>query len=499
MGFHRKNLFVLFFTNEGTESHFVAGMGNATIQLQKEMKLEEKKMKFKKVVSAALASVMVLSLVGCAGESKDVDKDTNQETKEAAAGESKASEDNLKSASTDEEVTFRVCTYYGGDSTTFAEFAAEKIKEKLPNVTLEFETLPSDGGQTIKTRAATGDLPDILLVDSGTIDTLAESGSILPLNDYVEKFNIKDYYTEAIMDNCLYSPDGNVYQFPMGSISPILWYYNKQIFADNNVKVPENFDDLLTAVQTFKEKGIIPMAMFGKEPWPLGAFFDTFAVKENPGGCYALSKGEAKASDESYQKIIGKMEQLIQAGIFQDGVTNADFDTASALFKEGQSAMFLNGSWYTGEAIEGMGDNVDVILSYPTADSGKESENQYCMTGGGDTSGMAVTAGASNPDLAAEVTFLFAYYREVAQYEQKSLVTTPLQTDGLTLQNELDPISKKLLEVIPEFSYDTKFLHTLPNTKFATSFTEEMQKFLVGETIEDFTANIDKSIEKTVK
>ena len=68
MGFHRKNLFVLFFTNEGTESHFVAGMGNATIQLQKEMKLEEKKMKFKKVVSAALVSVMVLSLAGCAGE-----------------------------------------------------------------------------------------------------------------------------------------------------------------------------------------------------------------------------------------------------------------------------------------------------------------------------------------------------------------------------------------------------------------------------------------------
>lgn len=496
MGYPQKNSFVLFFTNEDTESHFGAGPEDATIQLQKEMKLEDKKMKFKKVISTALASVMIFSLAGCAGESKETGKTTNQSS-EAAAGESKASEDNQKSAS--EEVTFRVCTYYGGDSTTFAEFAAEKIREKLPNVTLEFETLPSDGGQTIKTRAATGDLPDILLVDSGTIDTLAESGSILPLNDYVEKFNIKDYYTEAIMDNCLYSPDGNVYQFPMGSISPILWYYNKQIFADHNVKVPENFDDLLAAVQTFKEKGIIPMAMFGKEPWPLGAFFDTFAVKENPGGCYALSKGEAKASDESYQKVIGKMEQLIQAGIFQDGVTNADFDTASALFKEGQSAMFLNGSWYTGEAIEGMGDNVDVILSYPTADAGKESENQYCMTGGGDTSGMAVTASASDPDLAAEVAFLFAYYREVAQYEQKSLVTTPLRTEGLTLQNELDPISKKLLDVIPEFSYETKFLHTLPNTKFATSFTEEMQKFLVGETVEDFTANIDKSIEKTVK
>ena len=350
-------------------------------------------MKRKKVVSLLLTAAMVLGMTACgSGGQKPAAGNTEKETAAAAETAAASAEDTASEAEdtvvetasaagiaapdvpdvegSDEEATLSVCTYYGGDSTVFADFAADQIKKKFPNVTLEFETLPSDGGQTIKTRAATGDLPDILLVDSGTIDTLAASGGIVPIDEYVEDFNIENYYTEAIMKNCLYSPDGKVYQFPMGSISPILWYYNKQMFEDQEIKVPENFDELLEAVNQFREKDIIPMAMFGKEPWPLGAFFDSFVVKENPGGCYALSKGEAKASDEAYNKAIDKMDQLLQAGIFQDGATNTDFDTASALFKEEQCAMFLNGSWYTGEALEGLGEKLEIMAIYPTGDAG---------------------------------------------------------------------------------------------------------------------------------
>ncbi|WP_148411074.1 ABC transporter substrate-binding protein [Murimonas intestini] len=461
-------------------------------------------MKLKKVMSMAMAAAMVLGMTATAeaSEGTEASAETAAEATEAAgenASQTVSPLDLLAPEVDETEAVFRVCTYYGGDNTVFADYAAEKIKEKYPNVTLEFETYPSDGGQTIKTRAATGDLPEILMVDSGTISVLAESGSIIPLDEYIEKFRLADYYNDSIMQNTLYAPDGHMYHFQIGSISPILWYYNNELFEENNIKVPENYDELLAAVKAFREKDIIPMAMFGKEPWPLGAFFDSFAVKEVPGGCYALSKGEVKASDEGIQKAVGKIEELIQAGIFQDGVTNTDFDTASALFKEGKAAMMLNGSWYTGDVIEPMAGKVDIMAAYPTADAGSEAVNEFCMTGGGDTNGMAVTASAKAPELSAKIAFLFGYYREAAQYQAKGLVTTPLKSDDLTLDNELDPISQKLLGVVNEYTYDTKFLHTLPNTKFATIFTEEMQKFLVGESAADFTANLDKAIEKTVE
>lgn len=457
----------------------------------------------KRIVSMMLAVVMAMSLMACGGgdSGSEAGKPESQDT-EADEPETEALDiyapDVPEIKGSDVEATLDVWTYYGGDGTAMAEFAAEQIKKKFPNVTLNFEAYPQDGGQTVKTRAAAGDLPDLLLVDSGTLMTLAKSGNIVPLDDFVEKFNIGNYYTEAIMENCLESEDGHVYQFPMGSISPILWYYNRQLFEDNDIKVPENYDELLDAVKKFRELDITPMSMFGKEPWPLGAFFDSFAMKKNESGLYALSTGDAKASDGSYSEAVGKIKELIDAGIFQEGSTNADFDTASALFKSGKAAMILDGSWYTSEAIADLGEDLDIMEIYPTGEAG-DTTNQYAMAGGGDTNGMAVSDSAEDKELAAEIGFLFAYYREVAHYETTGLVETPLKADGLKLDMELDHVSAKLQEVLPNYTFSGKFVHTLTNTEFSTTFTEEMQKFIVGESAEDFISNIDKCIERTAE
>lgn len=457
----------------------------------------------KRIVSMMLAVVMAMSLMACGGgdSGSEAGKPESQDT-EADEPETEALDiyapDVPEIKGSDVEATLDVWTYYGGDGTAMAEFAAEQIKKKFPNVTLNFEAYPQDGGQTVKTRAAAGDLPDLLLVDSGTLMTLAKSGNIVPLDDFIEKFNIGNYYTEAIMENCLESEDGHVYQFPMGSISPILWYYNRQLFEDNDIKVPENYDELLDAVKKFRELDITPMSMFGKEPWPLGAFFDSFAMKKNESGLYALSTGDAKASDGSYSEAVGKIKELIDAGIFQEGSTNADFDTASALFKSGKAAMILDGSWYTSEAIADLGEDLDIMEIYPTGEAG-DTTNQYAMAGGGDTNGMAVSDSAEDKELAAEIGFLFAYYREVAHYETTGLVETPLKADGLKLDMELDHVSAKLQEVLPNYTFSGKFVHTLTNTEFSTTFTEEMQKFIVGESAEDFISNIDKCIERTAE
>lgn len=435
-------------------------------------------MKKRKALTVLLTGVMIAGLTACGGNGKE-----------------KKQEDSSKEG----EITYKVSTYYGGESTDFAEFAAEKLKEKYPNVTLEFETHPQDGGKTLKARAASGNLPDILLLDAGMIETFSESGSILELDEYVEKFKIADYYNDEILENCLYSPDNHVYQFPMQSISPVLWYYNKAIFAQYGLEVPQNFDELMNVIETLRKNNVIPMAMFGKEPWPMAAYFDSFALKANPEGCFALSKGEAKASDEGFKKAIEKYEKTIQAGIFQDGVTNTDFDTAAAMFESSQTAMMINGYWYTNQAYSALGDDLGIMTFYPTSDAGKEEENKYAMVGSMNTCGMGVSENAENPELAAEIAFWFSYYREVANYQTTGLVTTPLRPEELTLDTELNPISKELMEVLPNYTYKTKFVHTLPNTEFSTVFTEELQKFVVGESAEEFIANVDKNIEKTTE
>jgi raffinose/stachyose/melibiose transport system substrate-binding protein len=231
----------------------------------------------------------------------------------------------------------------------------------------------------------------------------------------------------------------------------------------------------------------------------MGAYFDSFALKCNPGGINALSKGTAKASDPDYSKAIDKIEQTIKAGVFENDSVSTDFDTASALFEEGKAAMILDGSWYTGEAFAKLKGDGGVMLSYPTADPGQESKNQYAMAGGSDTDGVAIYANTKDKDLAANIASMFAYYREVAEYQQQHLITAPIRTTDLKFDKPLDPVSQRLLSVIPKLTYQSQFIHNLPNTEFATTLTEELQKLIVGESKRDFIKNVDKSIESTTK
>lgn len=400
---------------------------------------------------------------------------------------------------TGEEITLSVCIHYYDNNVDLAEAAEAKVQEKYPNVTLEFEDYPQDGGQTLKTRAATGDLPDILLVDGGLSETLAKSGNILQLDEYYAENNYEENLPQNVIDSCLYNSDGHIYQFPVNGIAPVLWYYNKQIFEENNIKVPTNFDELMTAIEELRAIDIIPVAMFGKEPWPVGAFFDTFAIKENPGGVKALSEGTAKASDEGYTKAINKIAQAVEAGIFQEGVTNTDSDTAIAMFEEGQAAMLLNGSWYLSTLIEKFGDNGDFLDTYPTGDAGESEESMNRMAGGPDTHGMAVSANTKYPELAMDVAAIFTSTREELEYTKYQALTVPVRTDELEVEGDLAPVQEKLLSKIPEYTYGSKFIHTLLNTKFSADMIEEIQKLMVGESAEEFIANVDDSIEKTVE
>lgn len=399
----------------------------------------------------------------------------------------------------DQEAHLTMMTYYEGENDALNQYAYAKVQEYFPNVTIEFEAQPQDGGQTIKTRAATGDLPDIMQSDSGTLMLLAESGSIIELDQYMEDFNFTDCMVDGAKQVCLYSPDGHIYQFPIGGIAPVLWYYNKALFEQYNVKVPTNYDELMEAVKTFRENDVTPLATFAKEPWPVGAIFDSFAFKENPDGLYKLSLGEAKASDETYVKAIEKLTALIEAGMFQAGCTNADFDTASAMFTEGQSAMFINGSWYIADADAALGEDLCVFEFYPTSDAGKEAENQYTVLGTGDTCGLTVTTNAEDPDLCAMVAAIYAYNRQIAEYQIQNAVTVAMKTDGIETNAPLCAASEQLLEMMPKLNYESLFLHVVPNTEFAASFTEEMQKLLVGESAEEFIANVDKYIDETTE
>ena len=83
--------------------------------------------------------------------------------------------------------------------------------------------------------------------------------------------------------------DGKIYAVPINNVQPVFFYYNKQLFDQYGVSVPQTWDDLLAAVKTFKDAGVAPIALGGASKWP-DLMWEEYLV-DRVGGPRGLQRG----------------------------------------------------------------------------------------------------------------------------------------------------------------------------------------------------------------
>ena len=446
----------------------------------------------KRLLGLLLCGALTLtSLAGC-GSTKTTesvsDKTVSQE-------ETKVETSTEEPASTEEKVVISIYTQYADDDTKVPyDYAVEQLKTAFPNVELNLIVQAQDDGMTLKTLAATGQLPDIYQASTDIINTFRASGQILVLNDVAKETGFLDKLYDANKD-LAYAEDGNIYAFPFSGQEYVLWYYNKALFEANGLSVPATFDELLNCIEVFKAAGITPLALFGQEGWNTAAAFDVIATRYAAGGIKALDEQTAKITDEGYVAAANMMEKLVAAGLYQQGATTTNYDQASEMFLSGQAAMFINGQWYIEDATKTLGDNVDWMF-YPAADAASYEAGKSAFSGGGSSSGFAVNPDSQNVELAAKVAeFITEKYCEAkVMYRHNPLVA--LET-GVTPDSELPAMMQKLSDTLPSVKTTTKFTWGLTNSVFNDGIQSETQglvsgQFSAAEFIEDMTDVMDE-------
>lgn len=402
--------------------------------------------------------------------------------------------DNTTSPSNDAETgrTLKLYTHYSEAEKATVDYAIKKVQEKYPNITFEIESHANDDGQTLKTRAATGDMPDIAHVNAGDVEALSASGSLLDLTSLLKSTGYEDKLIDSAKNISIYD-DGKSYIFPDGGASAILLYYNKKVFEDNNINLPTNYEELIEASEQLKANDITPCSIFAKEGFVIGAFFDMFALKYNTGGLKALAEADAHASDDGYTKAINKMMALVNDGFFQAGATSADYETAQSLFTSGKAAMFINGDWDIASLTEKLGDDLGYFESYPMADAGEEEAQNYSAFSGGYTyEGYAVSADTEDPDLVSDIAAILAEGTVEGGYIYQSKIPTIMNLDdSIQPNNDIPQLEVKKGEALKEMTFDTTWTHTLKNVDFATPFVELLQEMLTGMEPEEAITSID--------
>ena len=449
----------------------------------------------KKILSSLLcATVAATTIIGC-GQSAQTTTETQSEApSEAATAEATAEAENTQAKESGEKVTLSIYTQYADDDTKVPyDYAVEQLKEAYPNVELNLIVQAQDDGQTLKTLAATGQLPDIYQASTDIINTFRESNQIMVLNDVAKSTGFLAKLYEANKD-LAYAEDGNIYAFPFSGQEYVLWYYNKALFEENGLEVPKTYDELKNCIEVFKSKGITPLALFGQEGWNTAAAYDVVATRYTEGGIKALDEGTASITDEAYLTAAKTLEELVAAGLFQDSATTTNYDQASEMFLSGNAAMFINGQWYIEDATAALGENVDWMF-YPAADEASYEAGKSVFSGGGSASGFAVNPDSENAELAAEVAeFITEKYCEAkVMYRHNPLVA--LDT-GKEPDSEYPAMMKKLSDTLPSITATTKFTWGLTNSTFNDGIQSESQGLVSGQfTADEFIADMKDVME----
>ena len=447
----------------------------------------------KKILSSLLcATVAATTIVGCGQSAQEAETTAQAPAAQEATEEAKTEE--VTTADSGEKVTLSIYTQYADDDTKVPyDYAVEQLKEAYPNVELNLIVQAQDDGQTLKTLAATGQLPDIYQASTDIINTFRESNQIMVLNDVAQSTGFLDKLYEANKD-LAYAEDGNIYAFPFSGQEYVLWYYNKALFEENGLEIPTTYDDLKNCIEVFKSKGITPLALFGQEGWNTAAAYDVVATRYTEGGIKALDEGTASITDEAYASAAKTLEELVAAGLFQESATTTNYDQASEMFLSGNAAMFINGQWYIEDATSALGDNVDWMF-YPAADEASYEAGKSVFSGGGSASGFAVNPDSENAELAAEVAeFITEKYCEAkVMYRHNPLVA--LDT-GKEPDSEYPAMMKKLSDTLPTITATTKFTWGLTNSTFNDGIQSESQGLVSGQfTAEEFIADMTDIME----
>jgi raffinose/stachyose/melibiose transport system substrate-binding protein len=272
-------------------------------------------------------------------------------------------------------------------------------------------------------------------------------------------------------------------------------YYNKDLFAEHGVKVPENFEEMVSAVKAFAEKDVIPLAIFAKENWPGVQLYDMLVTREQNGGLLRIDSGDNKIDEDAYRKAAVKLKRLVDAGIMSRGSFNTSYDEALALFTEGQAAMFLNGMWCVKDLGERMSDSVDIMPHYyPLADAGMEDASEWHMSGGSvKHDGLSAFGKSPNLELASRVTVFFAH--KYAEGKTVKMGYPSLFIDTPATELSLTAIHQRALEEAVNYKSTSGFPWHISNPETRTAVEDAVARMLAGSyDAEAFIKDLTKQI-----
>ncbi|PHV69348.1 ABC transporter substrate-binding protein [Sporanaerobium hydrogeniformans] len=439
-----------------------------------------------KGVALVLGLGMVMGTIGCGGTTAQPEAKTSEPKQAAAAN---------KENKTDEAVTLNFWHIWGAE--TDASYNAVKtviadFEKEYPNIKIKVDTTENEAYKTkIKAAAAANELPDVFSTWGGGFSKpFIEAGRVLAIDEYLED-GTKDRMVGGALANVTYGD--KVYGMTFG-LSCGAFFMNEELFKANNIKIPETYDELITAVKAFKAVGITPMAVSGKDTWTIAMYFDAMALKAagNDTIVKTLNK-EGSFQDPAFLSAATKFAELVSLGAFPAGAAGLSKDESDIDFLEGKIPMLFNGSWTAGTVYREDSKIKDkvIVRGFPVFGDGKGNKNEFT---GGAVDAIMVNADTKHKE--AAVLFQKYFCENMARETYLAGAYLPAWKVDVDETN-INPLTVQLAELTSQAEGFTLWWDTLLEGNDTQIYLNALQELLLGSiTPEEYIAKLETIYQK---
>lgn len=223
----------------------------------------------------------------------------------------------------------------------FYDKVIKAFQQANPGIEIAYEpTKNTEYNTTLNVALQTGTGPDIIhLRPYAPGIQLADAGYLEPLDGIK---GLEQYAASTLA--AARGANGKIYGVP-AKFSATQIFYNKKIFADNNLKEPATWEELLQIADTLQKKNVIPFAFGSKDGWILALVHGTLGPAFYGSNQFVekILKGDTNFNSPEFVKSVQIMKDL--APYFPKFFTGLGMDDMRALFTNGQAAMFIMGDW----------------------------------------------------------------------------------------------------------------------------------------------------------
>ncbi|GLC90104.1 ABC transporter substrate-binding protein [Lysinibacillus piscis] len=268
-----------------------------------------------------LFSVAMLSLVLVACGNKEDDKESSSKSK-------------------DGEDVVEINFFHRWPNEPRKSFYDEKVKEfeaAHPNVKINVDSVLNDSyKEKIRVLVSNDALPDVFTSWSDSFaENLVSSGRIMDLNNIIAE---DKEWSGNVLESQYggFTFDGVTYGVPF-TVDGKAFFYNKQIFEENNVAIPQTYDEFIKALDTLQKAGYeTPLVEGLTNTWAISHYLGTIfqrvvdpTVLEKD---YVATTGEF--TDAGYVKGLEMWKQL--TSYMGDVSTAIDHEAARNMFIAGE-------------------------------------------------------------------------------------------------------------------------------------------------------------------